>query len=209
MARRSKDNAIDWDAIERQYRLGTKSNSQLAEEFDVEVSSIGRRAKKYGWVASKSEEVKTTTESLLIQAASGNANPNATPSALEIKVAAQAAADVVMKHRAGLGRLAALRDKLLDEVESITDNRELFDKLGELLDESGEDANGRWKQDKRNELYRKVISMSGRISDTKQLAEIDEKVRKGEREAWGLDKTDGGETKIDNLLKKINEETGQ
>lgn len=49
MARRGKDNAIDWDAIERQYRLGTKSNSQLAADFGVEVSTIGRYALRKGW----------------------------------------------------------------------------------------------------------------------------------------------------------------
>jgi hypothetical protein len=203
MARRGKDNAIDWDAIERQYRLGTKSNSQLAADFGVEVSSIGRRAKKYGWVANKSEEVQATRESLLIQAALGNANPNATPSALEVKAAAQQGADVVMAHRKGLARLGALRDKLLAEIEVITDNRELFEQLGEVLDESGEDANGRFRADKQNEIYRKVISMTERIDSTKKLAEIDEKVRKGEREAFGLDKDNGGDARFEELLGKI------
>lgn len=203
MARRSKENAIDWDAIERQYRLGTKSNSQLALEFNLEVSSIGRRAKKYGWVANKTEEVQATRESLLIQAALGNANPNATPSALEVKAAAQQGADVVMGHRKGLARLSALRDKLLDEVEAITDNLELFQNLGELLDESGEDASGRFKSDKRNEVYRRVISMSERIDNAKKLVEIDEKVRKGEREAFGIDAEGAKGNDIDALLAKI------
>lgn len=203
MARRGKDNAIDWDAIERQYRLGTKSNSQLAQEFGVEVSSIGRRAKKYGWVASKKEEVEATRESLLIQAALGNANPNATPTPLEIKAAAVQGADVVMKHRSGLARLGALRDKLMGEIEAITDNVELFESLGEMMDQSGEDANGRFKQDKQNEIYRKVISMSGRIDDVKKLAEIDEKVRKGEREAFGIDKNEGGDARFEEMLKRI------
>jgi hypothetical protein len=207
MARRGKDNAIDWDAIERQYRLGTKSNSQLAADFGVEPSSIGRRAKKYGWVANKSEEVQATRESLLIQAALGNANPNATPSALEVKAAAQQGADVVMGHRKGLARLGALRDKLLAEIEVITDNRELFEQLGEVLDESGEDANGRFRADKQNEIYRKVISMTERIDSTKKLAEIDEKVRKGEREAFGLDKDAGGDARFEELLGKISLES--
>lgn len=203
MARRSKDNAIDWDAIERQYRLGAKSNSQLAAEFGVEVSSIGRRAKKFGWVANKTEEVQATRESLLIQAALGNANPNATPSALEVKAAAQQGADVVMSHRKGLARLSVLRDKLLDEVEAITDNLDLFQNLGELLDESGEDASGRFKSDKRNEVYRRVISMSERIDNAKKLVEIDEKVRKGEREAFGIDAEGAKGNDIDALLAKI------
>lgn len=203
MSRRSKENQIDWDAIERQYRLGKKSNSQLAEEFGVQVSSIGRRAKKFGWVANKKEEVNSTTEALLIQAASGNANPNATPTALEIKVAAQVSADVVLKHRSGLARLGALRDKLLEEVEVVTDNRELFEALGEAMDESGPTENGGWKVDKQNQIYRKVISMSGRIDDVKTLAEIDEKVRKGEREAFGLDKDSGGDGRFEDMLKHI------
>lgn len=203
MARRGKDNAIDWDAIERQFRLGTKSNSQLAQEFGVEVSSIGRRAKKFGWVASKKEEVDATRDSLLIQAALGNANPNATPTALEVKAAAQQGADVVMKHRTGLARLGALRDKLLGEIEVITDNVDLFEDLAKVMDQSGEDANGRFKADKQNEIYRKVISMSGRIDDVKKLAEIDEKVRKGEREAFGIDKNEGGDARFEEMLKKI------
>jgi hypothetical protein len=203
MARRGKDNAIDWDAIERQFRLGTKSKSQLAADFGVEPSSIGRREKKYGWVANKSEEVQATRESLLIQAALGNANPNATPSALEVKAAAQQGADVVMGHRKGLARLGALRDKLLAEIEAITDNRELFEQLGEVLDESGEDANGRFRADKQNEIYRKVISMTERIDSTKKLVEIDEKVRKGEREAFGIDAEGAKGSDIDALLAKI------
>ena len=204
MARRNKENAVDWDAIERQYRLGKKSNAQLAKEFGVENSSIGRRAKKYGWVANKKEEVVATTEALLIQAASGNANPNATPTQLEIKVAAQASADVVLKHRNGLSRLGKLRDKLLDEIEQVTDNLPLFESLGEMLDQSGEDANGRFKADKKNEIYQKIISMSGRIDDVKKLTEIDEKVRKGEREAFGIDAdVDNGKGAIEDLLKKI------
>jgi hypothetical protein len=203
MARRNKENAVDWEAIERQYRLGKKSNAQLAKEFGVENSSIGRRAKKYCWVANKKEEVAATTESLLIQAASGNANPNATPTQLEIKVAAQASADVVLKHRNGLSRLGKLRDKLLDEIEQVTDNLPLFVELGELMDESGPTDNGGWKVDKKNQIYQKVISMSGRVDDVKKLAEIDEKVRKGEREAFGIDKSEGGDGRFEDVLKRI------
>lgn len=203
MARRSKENAIDWDAIERKYRLGGVSNSVLAAEYGVEVSSIGRRAKKFGWVANKKEEVDTTRESLLIQSALGNANPNATPNATEIKAAALQGADVVKRHRAGLVRLSNLRDKLLAEIEAVTDNVELFIELGKLMDTSSEDEEGKSRRDRKNEIYTKVISMSGRIDDVKKLAEIDEKVRKGEREAYGIDTEGSKGNDIDALLSKI------
>lgn len=205
MARRSAENAIDWEAIERAFRPGKKTIKQLASEFGVQASSISRRIKQYGWVADKSESVDAVTNSLLIQNASGNANPNATPSELEIKAAGQANADVVLKHRKDLARLAKLRDNLIGEIEVITDNLELFRQLGELMDKSSEDEDGKKRQDKMNAIYVRVIDMSERIDNAKKLAEIDERVRKGEREAFGLDKGDDKGNAVDALLKRINE----
>lgn len=202
MARRSNANAIDWDAIEKQYRLGQKSNRQLASEFGVSISQIGRRAEKFGWVVDKAEEVNAVANALLIQSSAGNANPNATPSALEIKAAGQAVADVVLGHRKGLARLRSLRDKLLGEIEAVTDNVELFQRLGEMLDESGQDDSGREVRDRLNETYRKVISLSGRIDDAKKIVEIDEKIRKGEREAFGVDQAKG-DANFEDLLARI------
>lgn len=206
MARRSAENAIDWDAIERAYRPGKKTIKQLASEFGVQASSISRRIKQYGWVADKSENVDAVTNALLIQNASGNANPNATPSDLEIKAAAQANADVVLKHRKDLARLGKLRDNLLGELEIITDNLDLFRELGELMDQSGEDSNGRYREDKLNVIYRRVIDMSERMDNAKKLFEMDERLRKGEREAFGIDKGEDKGSAIDELLRKINEE---
>lgn len=206
MARRTASNAIDWVAIERQYRLGTKSNTQLATEFGASVSSIGRRATGHGWIADKSEEVAATTNSLLIQIASGNANPNATPSALEIKAAAQTNVDVVLSHRRDIKRSRELMKGLLGELEVTTANRALFEQLGELLDESGPDANGNWKADKRNELYAKVISLSGRVDNSKKVVEMLEKLIKLERQAFGI--ADEGERKAgyEDLLARIAEQ---
>lgn len=206
MARRSAENAIDWDAIERAFRPGKKTIKQLASEYGVQASSISRRIKQYGWVADKSENVDAVTNALLIQNASGNANPNATPSDLEIKAAAQANADVVLKHRKDLARIARLRDNLIGEIEVITDNLELFRQLGELLDKSTTDKDGKKIQDRMNAIYKRVIDMSERIDNAKKIAEIDERVRKGEREAFGIDKSENDKgNAVDALLKRINE----
>ena len=119
MARRTD---IDWTTIERAYRLGNQSNKQLAEVFKVDAASVGRKAKKDGWVQDKRKEVQSVTESVLIQAtanatpdgtkATPKVNPNATPTPLQIKAAGFAAADKVMGHRTGLKRLADLEGEL-------------------------------------------------------------------------------------------------
>lgn len=197
MARRTKDNAVDWNAIERTYRLGKKSNKQLGADFDVDHSSIGRRAKKFGWVVDKSEEVDAVTNSLLIQAASGNANPNATPSALEIKAAGQTNADVVLNQRVGLRRLGALRDGMLDHMEGAVAH---MPDLADLIEQMrNPDDNG---QDRVNDRMRKALGRSDLIDDLKKLAEIDEKVRKGENEAFGIGKDKGLEPWED-LLQRL------
>lgn len=72
-----------------------------------------------------------------------------------------------------------------------------------MLDRSGEDDGGKQIRDKLNETYRAVISMSERIDNVKKLAEIDEKVRKGEREAFGVDKVKEGVGGYEDLLAKI------
>lgn len=202
---------VDWELVEKHYRAGLLSLREIAKEAGCTEGAIRKRAKKDGWERDLTKKIQQRADELVRKQTVRVPSTQLTPATEQqvVEANAEAAASVVMKHRTGLTRLAQLRDKLLEEVEAITDNKELFETLGELLDESGEDASGRFKQDKRNELYRKVISMTERIDNTKKLAEIDEKVRKGEREAWGLDKTDGGETAIDNLLKRINEESAE
>jgi hypothetical protein len=41
--------------------------------------------------------------------------------------------------------------------------------------------------DRANDALRKAMSRSGLIDDLKKLAEVDERVRKGEREAFSID----------------------
>jgi len=185
MARRSKDNAIDWDALEKQYRIGQKSNKQLGEEYNVDPATIGRRAKKFGWVVDKSEEVAAATNSLLIQAASGTSNPNATPSALDIKAAAQTNFTVIMGHRAGLARLAKVKDKMLDHIESAVEGMTSVDEIVAFVRNASDDDESVGKA---LEMLRKAVGRGALVDDLKKLSEIDEKVRKGEREAFGIDK---------------------
>lgn len=206
MARRTKDNQVDWDAVERQYRLGKKSNKQLGAEFDVDHSSIGRRAKKFGWVVDKSAEVEAVTQSLLIQNASGNANPNATPTQLEIKVAAQINAEVVLEHRKDIGRTRKLFRSLLDELEvfSTEEGRDLAQELIEVMTPAADDPILEAARAARMvRLFERITSRDGRIDHTKKLTEVLEKLVRMEREAFGITNEEQGGSQIEDLLKRI------
>ena len=191
---------IDWEAVSMRYRAGTESLRNIAAHYSITEGAIRAKAKVEGWERDLKEKVRLATEALLIKQSSTH---DLRTEQQTIAVEAQMRANVVLGHRKGLKRLGGLRDKLISEIEMVTDHAEVFDKLGEIMDESGPDANGNWKPDKLNALYRKVISVSGRIDDAKKLSEIDEKVRKGEREAFNIGGEEESKGNVEELLAKI------
>jgi DNA-binding ferritin-like protein len=108
--------------------------------------------------------------------------------------------DVVLGHRKGLSRLRAIKDKLILQIEQAVDD---FPDLHELIDslrKAGEEADDRFV-----ETMRRAMSRPQLIEDLKKLSEIDERTRKGEREAFALDDdADKNQTAVDDLLRKIN-----
>ncbi len=58
---------IDWEAIERDYRIGQLSIRELARRHDIEPSTITRKAKKENWARDYSDEVRARTKAGLVQ----------------------------------------------------------------------------------------------------------------------------------------------
>ena len=57
--------------------------------------------------------------------------------------------------------------------------------------------------DRANDALRKAMSRSALVDDLKKLADVDEKVRKGEREAFGLDAAADGDVNGQPLTKDM------
>lgn len=60
--------AVDWDAVEREYRIGLRSLKDIGVEFGVSDAGIIKRAKRDGWVRDLSARIES-------KAASGVALP--------------------------------------------------------------------------------------------------------------------------------------
>ena len=104
-----------------------------------------------------------------------------------------------MAHRGDIARGRRLTNKLLDELESMTNNRDLFEQLGELLHDP--DDNG---MDKLNDLYQKVIALPGRSKVMKEMAETLKTLVTLERQAYDLD-VKSGSNDADELSKLMDE----
>jgi len=173
----------DWDAVERDYRTGRFTLRELETKYEVNNSTISRRADKHGWTQDLSTAIKQATNAKLIQsivaAECSTAQQNAADTVL---AAAEVNKQVILGHRKGLQELTSVKRTLLDQIQQAA---AMLPDLAEVIEMVRQpDDNG---IDRANDALRKAMSRSALVDDLKKLADVDEKVRKGEREAFGLD----------------------
>jgi hypothetical protein len=197
----SKKQAIDWIAIEREYRAGIKSLRMLEAEFGVTEGAIRKRAKKDDWQRDLAPKIKAKAENLVRTATVRSVVRTETELSerVLVDINAQVQTDIVLSHRTDIQRARRITMSLLGELEHQTDNLDLYTQLAEIM--SSPDDKG---TDKRNDLFNKVISLAGRSSTMKTLADSLKSLVALEREAFGLDqKESNSEGGIETVLKQI------
>lgn len=175
--------APDWERIEADYRAGLLSVREIAASQGISHTAIQKRAKAEGWERDLGAKIKAKAEALVAkrEVAKSVAMETAATERVIVEANAEVIASVRMAHRTDIARARRLAMTLLEELEVETGNVDLFHELGEIL--RAEDDKG---QDKRNDIYRKVISSAGRIDGMKKLAETLKVLISLEREAYGL-----------------------
>ena len=177
----------DWERIELDYRAGIKTLRQIADEHGITHGAINKRARRNGWERDLSGKINAKADALVSKALVST--PVSTESQIAerqvIEAAATAVADIRLAHRHDIRRARTLTNALLNELEQQTDPNTLamLQELGELL--RREDDNG---NDRRNDLYVKVISLSERSKTMKTLADSLRVMVDMERTAFGMDK---------------------
>lgn len=172
----------DWQAIERDYRTGQFTLRELESKHGANNATISRRAAKAGWTQDLSVAIRQATNANLIAAIVQEKSSDAQQSAAStVLAAAEVNSQVILKHRNGLNRLTAIKSKLLEQIEQAAENMEDLAEVIEMV--RSPDDNG---MDRANDALRKAMGRSALVDDLKKLADVDEKVRKGEREAFGL-----------------------
>lgn len=174
-------NAPDWDRIEADYRAGLMSLRELAAPHGVTEAAIRKRAKRDGWERNLQAKIQAKADAIVARRAVLAQGAKVAEREI-IEANAERIAQVRGEHRADITRARALALQMLAELECVTGSLEDFEQLGEVL--RNPDDRG---QDKRNELYQKVISSAGRVDSLKKLAETLKTLISLEREAYGLD----------------------
>lgn len=121
----------DWEGIERAYRAGQLSIRAIADKFGSNEGTIRSRAKKHGWQRDLTEQVRAATQGKLSRTASRNAvtQRDMREDAEIVEEASDAAASVVIAHRADLAQWRGIANKLcvaLAEMDVTEDNHDKF-----------------------------------------------------------------------------------
>ena len=175
--------APDWERIEADYRAGLLSVREIAAAQGVSHTAIQKRAKAQEWERDLGAKIRAKAEALVAKAevAKSVATERAATDKQIIETGAEAIVTVRLAHRADIRRSRTLCLSLLEELEAQTGDRELFAQLGEIL--ASPDENG---TDKLNDIYRKVISLPGRVDNMKKLSDTLKTLVGLEREAYGI-----------------------
>jgi hypothetical protein len=172
----------DWEAVERDYRTGKYTLRELEKKHHVSYAQISRKASILQWTKDLRQAIKQATDAALLQVSVTEAQKNVTET---IVVAAEVAKNVIVGHRVGLNRITTIKGKLLNQIEQAVDNMADLAEIIEMV--RNPDENG---VDRANDALKKVMSRSTLVDDLKKLADVDEKVRKGEREAHNIESQD-------------------
>ncbi len=112
---------------------------------------------------------------------------------------AQVQTEIILSHRRNIARVRNVTMRMIEELEVQTDNPDLLDELRESLSVPDNKA-----QEKRDDLFRRAISLSSRTSTMKTLADSLKILIMLEREAFGVDnkKAEAG-SGIEDVIRKV------
>jgi len=173
--------ATDWEAIEREYRAGQISVSEIGRQFGVSHTAINKRAKKEGWTRDLSKKVRQEVSARLVSAEVSAANAREA-----VDAAAARGVEVVRQHRSVIGRGRDLTLRLLDELDATTTH------VGELEEMIEEETAGDQSSQRRNAML-KAVSLPSRATVIRDLSNAAKNWVALERQAFNLDEEPNGD----------------
>lgn len=193
---------FDWEAIERDYRAGLLSIREVAARHGCTHTAINKRAKAEGWERDLKAKIKAKAEALVSKReVSSEVSSRAAETERQIVEAnAEAIVSVRMAHRGDIRRSRSLANKLLAELEQLTDHRELAEAFGEIM--RNPDGFG---NDRLNDLYHKIIALPNRTKIMRELAETLKVLIALERQAYSLDEQEHEEPYEERLRRVLGE----
>lgn len=183
---------VDYERIEAGWRAGILSPHQLAAAYVEETgepvshAAIIKHFKKEGVPRNLAAKIKAKSDAMVTAAMASKVTEEVTSVTIKrdrdiVDDGAATLTAVRLGHRKDINRYRNLAGRMLEELEGVTDNRDLFEELGEIM--RSPDDNG---QDKRNDLYQRVIDLPSRSKTMKEMSDTLKTLITLERDAYDI-----------------------
>lgn len=175
---------VDWESVEREYRIGARSLRDIAAEFGCAESAIRKRAGKESWSRDIAAKVKQKAEDLVRKAEVRNTvrTESAISEREQIQASATMIADKVINQRIDVQRARSIVQKLWALVDAELDHSAEMDALGAMMASPDEFGN-----DKLGDMYRAAIGLPQQIKNVKLLADAIKVLIELERKVLRID----------------------
>lgn len=218
---------IDWELIEREYRVGIKTLRQLAAEYGVSHVTIAQRAKRYAWVRDLTKKVAAAAKDKATKkAANKQATKTLKSDAEVVEAYSEVVASVDEIQREDVGMALSTTRANLQELALMVDPayKDKLTRIGELMAGAKRvKAESKKKEPKPsqkdldalldnwvdlNEIYSLfcyTTKINGRVKLAKDIAATHGVYIPIQRKIFGLDEEKQKTSEIDELLKQLNE----
>lgn len=171
----------DYDWAAQQWRTGNRTVPDLADEIGVRKEHLFDYIQKEKISKDLSSQIAARANDMLaVNAAPENGVMPFNEEDI-IRINATMQASLILRHREDISRARRLVMQMLTELEFQTDHQDLFDDFGSLCRQ--EDKHG---QDKVNDVYKRIISVVGRVDSMKKIAESMKILIMLERQAFSI-----------------------
>lgn len=164
----------DWEAIEREYRAGQLSVSEIGRIFGVSHTAINKRAKKFQWPRDLVDRVRQAVSAKLVS------NPVSDEALAEtVDQAATRIVQVVREHKGNIRASRNILGKLFDELNDAIDHREEIE--DDIVAETATDKDGQ----RRTRMLR-AVALGSRAGVMLSLSAAMKNVIVLERQAFNI-----------------------
>lgn len=166
---------IDWEAVEREYRAGQLSVSEIGRMSGCSHTAIQKKSKALGWTRNLRERVREEVAARLVAEGVATGNVRET-----VERAAERDIQLIREHRRDIGDGRQAVRELFTELRGTTKDRDEIERAIET--ETQDDANG-----KRRTTMLKAVSLPVRAAIAANLAIALKNLVGIERTAFGME----------------------
>lgn len=175
---RTESPTTDWDAIEREFRVGLRANTAIARTYGITEGAIRKRAKAEGWTRDLNAQVKAKADDLVRkrEVRAQVRQEQRVTERKEVEIAALQQVDIRLGERRDIVKARSILNDLMADLEAA------IDRAAEPVDISQLPPSEQLKQHEA-----RMRSLGTRAANIKTLTEALRNLIALERQAFGID----------------------